>query len=119
MHVKNIRESALKRHAKSSSKHDLPIQGIKQVIIVINVALHSKSSRAKLSASSSSSEIEEFTIPLSAETTENRWALKVVVSHYSLRSCLDTKILFRAMFPGSEISSKFQISKTKCAHTMA
>ena len=119
MHVKNIRESALKRHAKSSSKHDLPIQGIKQVIIVINVALHSKSSRAKLSVSSSSQEIKEHIIPLSAETAENRWALKVVVSHYSLRSCLDTKILFSAMFPGSEISSKFQISKTKCAHTMA
>ena len=46
---------------------------------------------------------------LSAKTAEIRWALKVVMCHYLLRSYLDTINLFKEMFPGSEVSSKFQM----------
>ena len=36
--------------------------------------------------------------------------LKLIESHSSYRSCLDLSRLFRKMFPGSEIASKFKLS---------
>ena len=44
------------------------------------------------------------------------WVLKVVTSHFSLKSCLGLNDLFRLMFIDSEIAKSFQLSKTKCGY---
>ena len=49
-------------------------------------------------------------------TAEIRWCMKVVSSHFSLRSCLDIKDLFRSMFPDSAVANEFTCSKTKCGY---
>ena len=53
-----------------------------------------------------------------AKVAEIRWVLKVVLSHFSYRSCLDTNKLFKTMFPDSAIVKKFSMSKTKCAYVI-
>ena len=85
---------------------------------IVNFALYTENSQAKLSSFSTSSKVEELIIPLSAKTTEIRWPLKVVISLGSLRSCLYISNLFKAIFPENEISLKFQMSKINCAHTI-
>ena len=42
------------------------------------------------------------------------WALKVVLSHFSFRSCAELSELFQVMFSDSEIASEFTLGKTKC-----
>lgn len=49
---------------------------------------------------------------------EIRWALKVVMMHASYRSCLSLNELFSAMFPDSEISKGFKMSKTKVSYVI-
>ena len=44
------------------------------------------------------------------------WSLKVISSHFSLRSCLGLNDPFKAMFRHSEIAKFFQLSKTKCGY---
>ena len=60
--------------------------------------------------------IEDFQIPALVVKAEIVWALKVVMSHFSLRSCLELNDLFKYMFPDSQIASKFSLSKTKCSY---
>ena len=55
-------------------------------------------------------------MPLSVAHAEIRWAMKLVTSHFSLRSCLDIKDLFSSMFPHSQIASQFSMSETKCGY---
>ena len=50
-----------------------------------------------------------------AEDAEIRWALKVVLTHFSYRSCLCTNKRFKTMFPDSTTAKEFSMSKTKCA----
>ena len=57
-----------------------------------------------------------MTAPTSALRAEVLWTLKVISSHYSLRSCLGLKELFEAMFSDSEIAKSFKLSKTKCGY---
>ena len=44
------------------------------------------------------------------------WCLKVVMSHFSYRSCLDLNDLIKRMFSDSEVSAQFSLSKTKCRY---
>ena len=44
------------------------------------------------------------------------WALKILTSHYSQRSCEDTDKLFKNMFPDSQIAQNFQCGRTKCSY---
>ena len=46
------------------------------------------------------------------------WYLKVIKCHFSLRSCEGLGKLFRTLFRGSELASKFSLGKTKCAYTI-
>ena len=43
------------------------------------------------------------------------WALKVIMSHYSYKSCEGTSKLFQAMFP-DRIASQFSYGEKKCAY---
>ena len=60
--------------------------------------------------------IEDFQIPALVVKAEIVWALKVVLSHFSLRSCLELNNLFKCIFPDSQIASKFSLSKTECSY---
>ena len=64
-------------------------------------------------AKSGQTMIEDFQIHALVVKAEIVWALKVVMSHFSLRLCLD---LFKCMFPDSQIATKFSLSKTKCSY---
>ena len=44
------------------------------------------------------------------------WAMKVLWSHLSYRSCLNLNELFWKMFLGSQVAKSFQLSKAKCAY---
>ena len=44
------------------------------------------------------------------------WCLKVVMSHFSYRSCFDLNDLLKRMFFDSEVSAQFSLSKTKCRY---
>ena len=55
-------------------------------------------------------------IPASTIRAEILWTLKLVTSHFSLRSCLGLNELFEIMFPGSKVAKSFQLSKTKCGY---
>lgn len=44
------------------------------------------------------------------------WTLKVVLSHFSFRSCIEVNKLFQVMFPDSDIASQFALGKTKCCY---
>lgn len=73
-----------------------------------------------LSAASSSStvtkNITDFILPANTFQAEILWALKVVVNHFSMWSCLGLNDLFRRMFPDSNVAKSFQLSKTKCGY---
>ena len=48
-------------------------------------------------------------IPASAAHAEMWWTLKVVINHYSLRSCLGLNKLFRLKFNDSEVVKSFSL----------
>ena len=60
--------------------------------------------------------LDSVTVPANALRAEVLWALKVISSHYSLRSCLGLKELFETMFSDCEITKLFKLSKTKCGY---
>ena len=55
---------------------------------------------------------------VAASHAEIYWAVKVLWSHLSYRSCLNLNELFRKMFPDSQVAKSFQLSKTKCAYNV-
>ena len=50
--------------------------------------------------------------------TEILRTLKVVLSHFSFRSCIEVNKLFQVMFPDRDIASQFALGKTKCCYTI-
>ena len=57
--------------------------------------------------------LKSFVVSPAAEI---KWALKIVNSHFSFRSCSDINELFRSMFSDSRIAKSFKLSKTKFAY---
>ena len=49
-------------------------------------------------------------------TAEVLWALKVVLSHYSYKSCENIAQLFRQVFADSTIAKQFTCGEKKCAY---
>ena len=81
----------------------------------------SKSSTpAKQSSSSAqakqSTGIPSYTDKAIVKDVEICWAIKVVMCHFSYRSCLDIKKLFQKMFPDFFEANDYSLSKTKCAY---
>ena len=60
--------------------------------------------------------VRKENVSTNALQAEVLWTLKVISSHYSLRSCLGLKELFEVMFSDSEIAKSFKLSKTKCGY---
>ena len=111
--VKSHVSSAL--HAKLAKEHS---ESKKSLSIFHFVPTSLPSPPTSSPASTNPTTVDTSTsmiLPLSVQHAEIYWVLKVVMSHFSLRSCLEIKTLFQAMFPDSEIAKQFQLSKTKCA----
>ena len=68
------------------------------------------------SITSSSSVMEKSVTRDNTLKAEILWALKVIMSHYSYKSCEGTSKLFQAMFPDSRIASQFSCGEKKCAY---
>ena len=52
--------------------------------------------------------------PSETLSAEILWALKVSLAHYSTRSCDNAGIIFRRVFPDSQIAQKVTCGRTKC-----
>jgi hypothetical protein len=48
--------------------------------------------------------------------SEVLWAMKCVQSHYSMKSCEGSKLLFCTMFPDSQIAASFSCGETKARY---
>ena len=73
-------------------------------------------STSTIKALSGQSTMETFQVPALATKTEIWWALKIVMPHFSLRSCLELNCLFKFIFPDSLIASWFSLSRAKCIY---
>ena len=73
-------------------------------------------SGAAESRSAKVTKVEDLVIPASTIRAEILWTLKVVTSHFSLRSCLRLNELFEIMFTDSKVANSFQLSKTKSGY---
>ena len=51
-----------------------------------------------------------------ARVAEILWAIKLVVSHHSLRSCDGLSDLFVNMFPDSKVANEFSMARTKLSY---
>ncbi|XP_065677145.1 uncharacterized protein LOC136092602 [Hydra vulgaris] len=60
--------------------------------------------------------IDDLQSPALVTKAEILWTLNVVMSHFSLRSCLNLNEIFKFMFSDSKIASKFALGKTKCGY---
>jgi hypothetical protein len=49
-------------------------------------------------------------------SAEIMWAMKVITSHYSYKSCTDISKLFTAMFPDSKVAASFTCGPDKVAY---
>ena len=134
----NMGESALKRHAKPNPKAPTKHQKLHEerrkvqrslsVLHYVDITSNSQSptppasdtpsngTDGSQSGSSLQPTLDMYVVPLAITKAEIRWTMKVVLSHFSFRSCLDLKDLFQCMFPDSEITKVFTMSKTKCAY---
>ena len=71
------------------------------------------SSSAKVVQSETSGRVDQYVKKTNVTHAEILWALKVVMSKLSLRSCEELKDLFQVMFNG-EVATDFTLGKTKC-----
>ena len=60
--------------------------------------------------------LESFIVSRNTLHSEIPWSLKVVMSHFLLRSCTDLSELFEVMFKDNEIAKGFAPSRTKCTY---
>ena len=119
-------EPAVKSHAQGK-KHQSTIQGsqtsssIKQFFTVKDTATTSSKSGEELPSMQPSSggqkgKMQQFVSRKDQHMAEIRWALKTVMSHYSLNSAQDITDVFRAMFPDSNIAKHMSCGATKLSY---
>ena len=116
--VDNMGEAAITSH-RTSAKHVKLLKEhneAKNSLSLLHFLPAKPISSIDSVSTSQSTKFNELAVPLSVVSAEIRWALKSVLSHFSMRSCLDVNSLFKAMFPDSEIARKFQMSKTKIGY---
>lgn len=64
------------------------------------------------------SNLKSLVVPKSVLNAEILWTMKVVMSHFSFRSCVGLNDLFKVMFGDSQIAKSFQLSRTKCSYLL-
>ena len=112
-------EAALKSHM-ASTKHKKLMEEIKPQKKDFGKGpnIHMVGTRAEPEAQEGPREIINALVPTKNDslTAEVMWALKVCNSHYSNKSCEDTNLLFRRMFPDSQIAANFKCGEIKSAY---
>ena len=133
--ISNMGESALKRLAAGAKHKDLTKslekdpkvhEFIKPAAAAATKYCTSASvNQDKNSTSASSTQavgrsasvgIASFVSPQESLSEEIIWTLKSVTAHYSYSSSNGSNLLFRHMFPDSNIAQKFSYGETKCAY---
>ena len=112
--ISNMGTSALTSHLSGQKHSEIALLRKSQTR-----ALFFRKEPQSGAAESRSAKVEDLVIPSSAIWAEILWILKVVTSHFSLRSCLGLNELFEIMFPDSKVVKSFQLSKTKCGYFIA
>ena len=118
----------MKSHAQGK-KHQSTIQGsqtsssIKQFFTVKDTATASTSSKSgeelpsmQPSSGEQKGQMQQFVSRKDQHMAEIRWALKTVMSHYSLNSAQDIADVFHAMFPDSNIAKRMSCGATKLSY---
>ena len=105
--IGNIGIAALESHAKGD-KHKLKLLSSGTINIQ---QLHKATNK-----SGDKRTLKSFVVSSAVMAAEIKWALKIVTSHFSFRSCLDINELFRSMFSDSHIAKSFKLCKTKCVY---
>ena len=96
----------------------------KEASLESNSSLYFTKSSAPVKQSSSSAQAKQYSLISSytgkaiIKDAEICWAIKVVMSHFSYRSCFNINKPFQKMFPDSAEANYFSLSKTKCAYTV-
>ncbi|KAK0151782.1 hypothetical protein N1851_006846 [Merluccius polli] len=117
--ISNMGEAALSSHAKGS-KHQsaaaseataTPITGF-----FTTPRTTTTSSSTSLSSATKQASITDAVMKNDVLTAEIMWALKMVNSHYSFKSSEDASLLFRRMFPDSQIATQFACGERKCSY---
>ena len=96
--------TALESHAKGD-KHKIKLSSSGTVNIQ---QLHKGTNQ-----SGDKGTLKSFVLSSAVMAAEIKWTLKMVMSHFSFRSCLDINELFRFMFSGSHIAKLFKLKETK------
>ena len=126
--LSNMGEPAVKSHAQGK-KHQSAIQGsqksssIKEFFTTrdtVGASTSTKSGEGLPTIQPSSREqlgqMEQFVSRKDQHMAEVRWALKTVMSHYSLNSAQDITDVFRMMFPDSKIAQQMSCGATKLSY---
>lgn len=123
INVENMGECALKSHM-ATSKHTKLVKEKEEARKSLSV-LHflpvtsDKENEHPTSSTTrkvTQSVLQDVSTSIGVISAEIRWTIKTVMSHFSMRSCLDISSLFKAMFPDSDIAKNFQMSKTKVGY---
>ena len=112
-----MRCSALTSHA-SEKKHSA-ISGLASLNVGNTFFKSLSSSETSVTPTSILQTVESMIVPVSALRPEFLWVLKffqVVKNRFSQHPCLGLNDLFESMFPDSETSETFKLSKTKCGY---
>ena len=95
---------ALTSHSKGN-KHQVNVKNFNPVS---GLFFKSNSPKSSSSKNTSNNKIDLMMSTLAVSHAEIRWALKVLTSHHSFRSCLNLNQLFRVMSPDSNIANTFR-----------
>ena len=110
--VAGLGVKALEKHAEGiKHKQRIPV-GDNRKICKPAIPPETPPSSVKLAQTS----IVSATESQFAKEAEIMWAIDVVLTKHSFRSCAKKSELFSAMFPDSEIAKKFSCEKTKCTY---
>ena len=126
--IENMGEGALKSHAKGKkhkSRSPVTSGSLAQVVQSSQSSSSSQSSTSSSSADdpssskkSSQSRIDDSFSKENVMHAEMRWALHVIESRASQRSCDGMSDLFATMFPTSVIAENFQLARGKCGYVI-
>ena len=73
----------------------------------------SNSKKESSSSHNSSARVDVMVNKVNVSQAEIQWVMKLMMAHFSYRSCLNISDLFKTMFPDSEIAKSFKLLQTE------
>ncbi|CAL9702284.1 unnamed protein product [Knipowitschia caucasica] len=113
--ISNMGESALTSHMKGK-KHELAMRANAAAIPISQFIGASVQKTPTPRAPTTTQGTLDFSSKNEVLKAEILWVLKVMNSHYSYKSSEGTSRLFAAMFPDSQIATRFTCGEKKCAY---